>query len=142
MLFAAWIRFPVLFHRPEIHAVSIQETVQAKTRELTAITARVESTEEFIGELADTAYEKAVETVTEKVVEETHNMDFEVIERFREKVKTNLPYEHSIRKVVYDVTALLMEEFQGVTRAITNRTHSLFQEGGVSMYMKSEIMEI
>ena len=29
--------------------------------------------------------------------------DFEVIDQFREKMKTNLPYEFKIRKLVYDV---------------------------------------
>lgn len=119
----------------------IQEAVQTKQKELTVITARVENTEQFIEKLSDAAYEKAVETVTEKVVKETHNMDFEVIEQFREKMKTNLPYEFRIRKMVYDVTAILMEEFQGVTQAITTKIRSLLSDGHMNGIVMETIRE-
>ena len=117
------------------------EEVQAKTRELTALSARMKNTEEFARELADKAYEKAVECVTEKVVEETHNKDFEIIERFREKVKTKLPYDFNIRKKAYELMTLLMGEFQGMTRTITDRIRSLFAEGSVSEHIKGTTME-
>ena len=103
----------------------LQETVHQSERKLETVTSKLADTETFIEEISNAAYEKAVETVTEKVVEETHNMDFEVIERFREKVRTNLPYPFNIRKVVYDITMVLMEDFQGLTKAITNKLRSL-----------------
>ena len=112
---------------------------EERTDELDRVTAWLDDTEKFVKEISDSAYEKAVETVTEKAVEETHNMDFEVIEQFREKVKTNLPYKASIRRIVYDITAMLMEDFLGVTAAITGKLQKLFADEDYSESMKREI---
>ena len=78
--------------------------------------------------------------MTEKVVEETHNMDFEVIERFREKVRTNLPYPLNVRKIVYDISAMLMEDFRGLTKKITDKLNSLFSDEGFRVHMTAPIM--
>ena len=103
------------------------------------MTSKLAETETFIEEISDAAYEKAVEVVTEKVVEETHNMDFEVIERFREKVRINLPFEAQFRKVVYDITAMLMEDLRGLTKKITEKLHDLFSDEGFREHMTDPI---
>lgn len=108
--------------------------------ELEKVTARLHDAEKFVKEITDTAYEKAVEAVTEKAVEETHNMDFEVLEQFREKVKKNLPFEAGIRRIVYDITAILMEDFLGVTEKITGKLKKLFADSNYIESMKRETM--
>ena len=118
----------------------LQETVYQNERKLETVTSKLADTETFIEKIADAAYEKAVETVTERVVEETHNMDFEVIEHFREKVRTNLPYPFKFRKVVYDITMVLMEDFQGLTKTITNKLRSLFFDEDHRAHMTAPIM--
>ena len=129
----------------EAQLSELQETVHQSERKLETLTSKLADTETFIQVISDTAYEKAVETVTEKVAEETHNMDFEVIERFREKVKTNLPFEVKFRRVVYDITAMLMEDFRGMTKKITDKLHSLFSDEGFRAHMtdpiRSEVRE-
>lgn len=117
----------------------LQETIHQSERKLETVTSKLVDAEAFIEEISDAAYEKAVETVTEKVVEETHDMDFEVIERFREKVKTNLPFEVQFRRVVYDITVILMEDFRGLTTKITDKIHSLFSDKSFRAHMSAPI---
>lgn len=117
----------------------LQDTIAQREQKLETVTAKLADVESFIDEISDAAYEKAVETVTEKVVEETHNMDFEVIERFREKVRINLPFEAKFRRVVYDITAMLMEDFRGLTKKITEKLHALFSDEGFREHMTDPI---
>ena len=56
-----------------------KEKIEARGAELTAITVRIENTEAFVNEIAETAYEKAFEAVTKTVQEEVRNEDFEII---------------------------------------------------------------
>lgn len=60
--------------------------IESKEAELTAITVRIEDTEAFVDEVADTAYEKAVEAVSRTVQEEVRNEDFEIIAAQRKEV--------------------------------------------------------
>ena len=75
----------ILMKQKEKIAVQDQ-TISAKEVELQAITVRIEDTEAFVEEVSEVAYEKAVEVVTDKVVEETHNADFDMVMHHGKKV--------------------------------------------------------
>ena len=65
------------------------QVIEQKSDELEAITIRIEDTENFVEEVADAAYEKAVEVVIKTVQEEVRNEDFDIIAGQRNAVLSN-----------------------------------------------------
>ena len=63
--------------KPELHMTP------SLASKLDSLTIRIEDTEKFIDEVSEVAYETAVEVVTDKVIEETHNADFDEIEKLK-----------------------------------------------------------
>lgn len=59
------------------------QQIETKEFELELMTTRIEVTENFVEEVADTAYEQAVKVVAETVREEIRNEDFDFIEEQR-----------------------------------------------------------
>ena len=55
-------------------------------KKLEALTIKIEDTEKFIEDVSEVAYESAIKAVKDKVIEETHNADFDMIV----KTKKNL----------------------------------------------------
>ena len=103
------------------------EAISEQESRLDTLTIRIEDTEKFIDEVSEIAYETAVDVVTEKVIEETHNADFDEIEKVKksltsEKAKTT-PQQKSIIGQTLDI---LMKRFRGLTDHITERLAAIF----------------
>jgi len=94
---------------------------------LDTLTVRIEDTEKFIDEVSEIAYETAVEVVTDKVIEETHNADFDEIEKVKRSLTSdssrNTPQQKSIITQTLDI---LMKRFRGMTDHITERLATVF----------------
>lgn len=94
---------------------------------LDTLTVRIEDTEKFIDEVSEIAYETAVEVVTDKVIEETHNVDFDEIEKVKRSLTSdssrNTPQQKSIITQTLDI---LMKRFRGMTDHITERLAAVF----------------
>ena len=94
---------------------------------LDTLTVRIEDTEKFIDEVSEIAYETAVEVVTDKVIEETHNADFDEIEKVKRSLTSdssrNTPQQKSIITQTLDI---LMKRFRGMTDHITERLAAVF----------------
>lgn len=75
----------ILMKQKEKIAVQDQQ-IETKEAELEEITIRISDTEAFAEEVADVAYEKAVEAVTDTIREEVRNEDFEIIADTRESL--------------------------------------------------------
>lgn len=103
--------------------------LKEKEAKLETITLRIEDTEAFIDEVAEVAYIKAVEVVTDKVAEETHNMDFDMIKKFKTNVTSqqslNTPLVKSIAEQVLDK---LLEKFRGLTQHISEKLAHIFMD--------------
>ena len=103
------------------------ETISEQESRLDTLTIRIEDTEKFIDEVSEIAYETAVDVVTEKVIEETHNADFDEIEKVKksltsEKAKTT-PQQKSVISQTLDI---VMKRFRGLTEHITERLAAIF----------------
>ena len=101
--------------------------IDEKESKLGSLTIRCEDTEKFIDEVSEVAYETAVEVVTDKVIEETHNADFDEIEKLKKSMTSekskNTPQQKSVISQTLDV---LMKKFQGMTGHISERLAVMF----------------
>lgn len=104
------------------------ELIENKEARLEDLEVTISDTEAFAEKVADVAYEKAVEVVTEKVVEETHNADFAMIEDFKRgvtaKEANNSP---EVKKIAGKVLDGLMSRFQGFTKKISEKLSNLLR---------------
>lgn len=112
-------------------------TIKSKEAELTAITVRIEDTEAFVDEVAETAYEKAVDAVTKTVQEEVRNEDFEIIADQRNAVLHNPAYSENTKKFAGGLFSDLMARFRGMTQHISDRLTAVFH----SPEKKAEIQQ-
>lgn len=112
-------------------------TIESKEAELTAITVRIEDTEAFVDEVAETAFEKAVDVVTKTVQEEVRNEDFEIIADQRKVVLSNPSYSESTKKFAGGLFSDLMARFRGMTQHISDRLTAVFR----SPEKKAEIQQ-
>ena len=115
----------ILMKQKEKIAVQNQ-TISAKEDELHAITVRIEDTEAFVDEVADTAYEKAVEAVSRTVQEEVRNEDFEIIAAQRKEVLSDSRLTENGRQFAGKIFTNLMDRFKGMTKHISDRLAAIF----------------
>ena len=96
--------------------------ISVRESELETLTVRIEDTEKFVEEVSEAAYESAVKSVTDRVIEETHNADFDEIEKLKNSLTSdksrNSPQMKSIVRQTLD---LLMKRFEGMTARISER---------------------
>ena len=117
----------ILMKQKEKIAVQDQ-TISAKEAELQAITVRIEDTEAFVEEVSEVAYEKAVEVVTDKVVEETHNADFDMVMHHGKKVVSDPALSPEKKKFANQIFGNLLQTFSGMTQAISAKLKQIFRE--------------
>ena len=117
----------ILMKQKEKIAVQDQ-TISEKEAELKSITVRIEDTEAFVEEVSEVAYEKAVEVVTEKVVEETHNADFDLVMHQGKKVVSDPALSPERKKFANQVFGNLLQTFSGMTQAISAKLRQIFRE--------------
>ena len=117
------------------------QVIEQKSDELEAITIRIEDTENFVEEVADAAYEKAVEVVTKTVQEEVRNEDFDIIAGQRNAVLSNPRLSDSGRKFAGRIFEDVMDKFMGMTEQITNRLIAIFHTPTKKEEIKQPIRE-
>ena len=113
------------------------QQIEAKEAELEEITIRISDTEAFVEEVADVAYEKAVEAVTDTIREEVRNEDFEIIADTRESLFRSYTFTPDEARTIEAVFSNIMDRFKGMTQHISERLASIFR----SPKKKSEIKE-
>lgn len=126
----------ILMKQKEKLAVQDQQ-IEAKEAELEVITIRISDTEAFVEEVADVAYEKAVEAVTDTIREEVRNEDFEIIANTRESLFRSYKFTPDAAQLIEAVFSDIMDRFKGMTQHISERLASIFR----SPKKKSEIKE-
>ena len=103
--------------------------ISVRESELETLTVRIEDTEKFVEEVSEAAYESAVKSVTDRVIEETHNADFDEIEKLKNSLTSdksrNSPQMKSIVRQTLD---LLMKRFEGMTAHISERLAVIFKD--------------
>ena len=130
----------ILMKQKEKLAVQDQQ-IESKEAELEAITIRIEDTEAFVEEVADAAYEQAVEVVTKTVQEEIRNEDFGLIEEQRRIVLNNAGFSDRERQLASRILAGLMNRFKGMTQYISERMAAIFRSSEKKAEIKEPIKE-
>ena len=118
-----------------------ERQIETKEAELEELTIRIEDTESFVEEVADTAYEKAVDVVTKTVQEEIRNEDFEIIADQRKNVLNDPKLTDSGRKFAGRIFTDLMKRFKGMTQHISERLASIFRSPEKKETIKEPIRE-
>lgn len=117
------------------------QVIEQKSDELEAITIRIEDTENFVEEVADAAYEKAVEVVTKTVQKEVRNEDFDIIAGQRNAVLSNPRLSDSGRKFAGRIFEDVMDKFKGMTEHITYKLIAIFHTPAKKEEIKQPIRE-
>ena len=130
----------ILMKQKEKMAVQDQQ-IESKEAELEAITIRIEDTEAFVEEVADAAYEQAVDVVTKTVQEEIRNEDFDLIEEHRRIILNNTELSDRERNFAHRIFAGLMNRFKGMTRHISERMAAIFRSPEKKAEIKEPIKE-
>ena len=118
--------------------IAVQDQqIETKEAELEEITIRISDTEAFVEEVADVAYEKAVEAVTDTIREEVRNEDFEIIADTRESLFRSYTFTPDAARTIEAVFSNIMDRFKGMTQHISERLASIFR----SPKKRSEIKE-
>ncbi len=117
------------------------QQIEAKEAELEEITIRISDTEAFVEEVADVAYEKAVEAVTDTIREEVRNEDFEIIADTRESLFRSYTFTPDAARTIEAVFSNIMNRFKGMTQHISERLAAIFQSPKKKAEIKEPIKE-
>lgn len=116
------------------------DTMRKQRQQMQELHMQIGDAEAFIEEVTETAYNEAVKAVTAKAVEETHNMDFEFLEKHREfLLSAQADLSPQTRHTALNVMDSLIKRFSGVTQSITERIRALFSEPERKEEIKKEI---
>ena len=116
------------------------DTMRKQRQQMQELHMQIGDAEAFIEEVTETAYNEAVKAVTAKAVEETHNMDFEFLEKHREfLLSARADLSPQTRHTALNVMDSLIKRFSGVTQSITERIRALFSEPERKEEIKKEI---
>lgn len=118
-----------------------EKQIEAKEAELEEITILIEDTEAFVEEVAETAYEKAVEVIAGKVRDEARNEDFEIIADKREEILNGYTLKPDTVRVIETVFSEIMKQFMGMTQHISDRLASIFRSPEKKVEIKAPIKE-
>lgn len=92
-------------------------------------------------EVADAAYEQAVDVVTKTVQEEIRNEDFDLIEEHRRIILNNVELSDRERNFAHRIFAGLMNRFKGMTQHISERMAAIFRSPEKKAEIKEPIKE-
>jgi hypothetical protein len=115
--------------------------IESKDAKLEELTIRIEDTEAFIEEVADAAYEKAVDVVTKTVLEEVRNEDFDLIAEQRRLVLNNAGLSDAERNFAGQIFRSVMNVFKGMTQYISDKMAFIFRTPEKKAVIKEPIKE-
>lgn len=130
----------ILMKQKEKMAVQ-EKQIESKEAELEEITIRISDTEVFVEEVADVAYEQAVEAVTRTVQEEIRNEDFSLIEEQRRIVLNDATLPDRERNFADRIFRGIMNRFRGMTQYISDRIAAIFRSPEKKEAIKEPIRE-
>ena len=128
----------ILMKQKEKIAVQDKQ-IEAKEEELGEITIRISDTEAFVEEIADVAYEKAVDAVAEKIQKEVRDGDFEIIADVKSEILNRYIFTPNNVRLIESVFSSVMERFKGMTRHISDKLAKMFRASEVKKEIKEPI---
>ena len=116
-----------------------KQLLAEQTEALKEVTHKLEDTEALLDQVADIAYEKAVEVVTDTVRAETQSYDLEVIEDFRKDITARNKDKPQFVKVLNDTITALGKKLKASALSITRRITDALHDPKVKQAGKEEI---
>lgn len=95
--------------------------LKKKESELEEITIKISDAEKFADDVAEVAYEKAVEVVTEKVREETRSEDIKAIEDYNSFVKKSTKVTEQNKKIADNLLGIVVNKLKGLSAKIAEK---------------------
>ncbi|MBQ6089857.1 MAG: serine/arginine repetitive matrix protein 2 [Lachnospiraceae bacterium] len=115
--------------------------IKKQEEKLEALTVRIEDTEKFIEEVSEVAYESAVKAVKDKVIEETHNADFDMIAKVKKELLSREDYSPTKKTIIKNAINRVLNRFKGMSEHITERLNKIFGDPVQKEKMKKPIKE-
>ena len=129
----------IMMHQKEVIRKQ-QEQIADKTAELSSITVRINDTEQFVQEIADEAYNKAVSVVTEQTVIETRKADAAMITDYWNNQGRNDPeLNRKTGALVAKHLNKIIEKLKGISAAVTKKVMDIMQDPVISQKNKEPI---
>ncbi len=116
----------ILMKQKEKIAVQDQ-IIESKKADLKEITVRIENTEAFVDAVADTAYEKAVEAVTDEVMKETRKEDLEIIDIQKRMVINDPDLTKGARQFAKTLFRDLADRFSKMSQHVSEKLSQIFK---------------
>ena len=109
--------------RQKLNADITEQNIKLKKKEseLEEITLKISDAEKFADDVAEVAYEKAVEVVTEKVREETRSEDIKAIEDYNAFVKKSTKVTEQNKKIADNLLGVVVNKLKGLSAKIAEK---------------------
>lgn len=122
------------------HKIAEQELKIGRQEEkLEAILIRIEDTESFVEEVADAAYEKAVDAVTQTTAQEVGALDLAIMEEEQKKILKDPKLTDKGRAFAGKLFGNLHQKFKEAAGRIPDRMKRLFRSSAVKEKIKEPI---
>ena len=120
---------------------SREKQIEQKESELEELSIRIDDVETLIDKIAETAYDKAVEAVTERVQEETRNEDFELIQDYEKEIMRSSSLTDKGMSFAHQIFSGLKKKFRGMTAAIPEKLNGILKDPAVKTEKLKPIRE-
>ncbi|MBR4766066.1 MAG: serine/arginine repetitive matrix protein 2 [Clostridia bacterium] len=117
------------------------ETLQSKQAELKEIKLKISDAERFADDVAEVAYEKAVEVVTDKVREETRTEDYNMISDYRKRILNSPKVSKEAKNHADNLLNLVMKKLKDMTKQIAERLDRVFSDPAQKEELKKPVKE-
>ena len=109
--------------RQKLNADITEQNIKLKKKEseLEEITLKISDAEQFADDVAEVAYEKAVEVISDKVREETRNEDIRAIEEYNAFVNKSTKVTEQNKKIADNLLGIVLNLIKGLSTKISER---------------------
>ena len=127
--------------RQKLNADITEQNIKLKKKEseLEEITLKISDTEKFADDVAEVAYEKAVEVVTEKVREETRSEDIKAIEDYNAFVKKSAKVTEQNKKIADNLLGIVVNKLKGLSAKIAEKISKVLSDPEQKSELKKPI---
>ena len=127
--------------RQKLNADIAEQNIKLKKKEseLEEITLKISDAEKFSDDVAEAAYEKAVEVVTEKVREKTRNEDIRIVENYKTALLKSPKLTEQGRQHARGILDNVLKNLRNLTNRITERVTAVFSDPEQKSELKKPI---
>ena len=127
--------------RQKLNADIAEQNIKLKKKEseLEEINLKISDAEKFADDVAEVAYEKAVEVVTEKVREETRSEDIKAIEDYNAFVKKSTKVTEQNKKIADNLLGIVVNKLKGLSAKIAEKISKVLSDPEQKSELKKPI---